>query len=136
MANTSDLAAFIDNINSLSGEEFAAYIKETFEVDRFLRYLAMNVLLGNMDSYRGMGNNYYLYFNNLGKIDFIPYDYDSSLGGGWSGNPVWTHEGVATADIYVWHNLASDFLEQKTSRPLSDRILAIDEYRKQYEYYL
>lgn len=135
-ADTSDIVAFINNINTLDDESFAVYIEQVFEVDRFLRYLAMNVLLGTPDDYRSMGNNYYLYFNNRGKIDLIPYDYDAALGGGWSGVPVWDFEGIAEADIYEWHDLAGAFLSQATSRPLCDRILSIDAYRQQYEGYL
>ncbi len=125
------LLSFIEQLNSLEGAAFKAYIDTHFEVDRFLRFLAMNVLIGMPDDYWAMGNNYYLYFNNIGKIEFIPYDYDHGLGGGW--HPFDT----ANANIYTWHNQAAELSDGKyTKRPLVDKILAIDEYKKQYEAYL
>jgi len=63
-----ELLKFIDNINTLSGVELKDYLDVNFEVDRFLRYQAMNMLIGKWDDYWAMGNNYYLYFNNGGKI--------------------------------------------------------------------
>ena len=135
-AITWDLEVFIDNINSLSDEEFAAWIDRSFEVDKFLRYMAVDVLLGNADDYRTMGNNYYLYFNPGGKIELIPYDYDSCLGGGWDGGPACSYEALAEEDIYTVPNLNAAYMEQPISHPLADRILAIPEYRQRYEQYL
>lgn len=131
-----DLKSFIKNINGLSDEEFAAYIAANFNVDSFLRLCAINVLLGACDDYRTMGNNYYLYFGNSGKAEMLPYDYDASLGGGWAGEPEWSAEGIATADIYDWFDLASALNDTNYSRPLLKRILDISEYRHSYEYYL
>lgn len=134
--DTSDIKSFIKNINDLNDEDFSDYIDRTFDVDGFLRLLAMDTLLGECDDYRTMGNNYYLYFNNGGKAVMIPYDYDSTLGGGWNGEPYWTYEGIATADIYKWRDLAAIALEQDVPRPLLDRILDIKEYRDEYAGYL
>ncbi len=54
------LKSFILNINEKTGESFKTYIEANFNVDMFLRYLAVNVFLGNPDDYRAMGNNCYL----------------------------------------------------------------------------
>jgi hypothetical protein len=134
--NTSDLETFIENINCPGDPDFMTYIKNKFDTDGFLRLLAMNALLGSCDDYRTMGNNYYLYFSNCGKVYMIPYDYDASLGGGWSGEPYWTYSGIADADIYEWFDLSSAFLDEKVSRPLLDRMQGKDEYRTGYEFYL
>ena len=133
---TGDLNTFIDNINSLSDEDFAAYIARRFEVDPFLRYLAVDQLVGTPDDYRTMGNNYYLYFNNAGKIELIPYDYDASLGGGWDGGSASSYEALATENIYTALNLNAAYMERALAHPLVDRILAIPEYRQRYAYYL
>jgi hypothetical protein len=135
-AATWDLEAFIDNINGLNDADFAAYIASRFEVDRFLRYLAVNLLLGNADDYRTMGNNYYLYFNNAGKIELLPYDYDACLGGGWNGGSASSYEALATEDIHAALNLNASFLGRDVAHPLVDRILVIPEYRERYEHYL
>lgn len=134
--NYSDLLDFIDNINKLQGEEFKQYIESNFEVDRFIRSQALDVLLGNVDGYRSMGNNYYLYFNENGKAEWLPYDYDNILGGGWDGSPVWNVEGIATADIYKWNNLNAYMYDPNSKHPLVDKILEIDEYRETYDNYL
>jgi len=138
------LLDFIDNLNTLSGTDFKEHIDANFEVDRFLRYLAMNVLLGKWDDYWSIGNNYYLYFNNDGKIEYFPSDFDMMLG-----------EGFALFDtfnigIYDWGNhnrellqvlapwITEDFLDQYASfeYPLVEKMFEIDEYRQTYEYYL
>lgn len=94
--SNNSLLNFVNQIGSLSGDELKVYLDENFDVDRFLRYLAMNVILGMPDDYWGMGNNYYLFFPDKGKITFIPYDYDHGLGGGW------TPFEAANANVLTW----------------------------------
>ncbi|MDY0023939.1 MAG: CotH kinase family protein, partial [Candidatus Izemoplasmatales bacterium] len=132
----SALESFIYNVSDTYGNDFYNYIKDHFDVDRFLRYLAVGVLLGNPDDYRAMANNYYLYHDPLvDKWTIIPYDYDHGMGQGWDGAPVfenWTID----ADIYEWGNLNA-FQEGKDySNPLSKKILEIPEYQIIYEGYL
>ncbi len=134
--NTWDLAAFIDNLNHMNDTDFAEYIARRFDVDSFLRLMAVNLLVGTPDDYRTTGNNYYLYFNNAGRIVMIPYDYDSSLGGGWDGGDAATYEGLATEDIYTAVNLNTAYTMEDVAHPLWERILAIPEYRQRYERYL
>ena len=132
-----ELKDFINNINSLNGDAFEAYIEDNFEVDMMLRLLAIGVLLGNPDDYRAMGNNYYFYQNSLsGKWMMIPYDYDHGLGQGWDGAPVFTNWTVGY-DIYEWGNLNEAFTGQiGFSHPLSDKLLNIESYQLLYESYL
>ena len=136
--------SFVNNLNMLSGAVLKEYIDENFEVDGLLRYLAMNMLLGKWDDYWSIGNNYYLYFNNEGKIEHYPTDMDMALG-----------EGFALFDtfhigIYDWgsHNqellqvmfpqITEDVLDQYADfeYPLVDKIFEIKEYRQTYERYL
>ena len=139
------LLDFISNLNTLNGEELKEYLDTNFEVDRFLRYLAVNVLLGRWDDYWSIGNNYYLYFNNDGKIEHYPVDFDMALGEGWS------LFDVANASVYSWGNRDRELLEiiypnmsqEKVEEyaadidyPLVEKILEIDEYRQTYEHYL
>ncbi|MBN2442072.1 MAG: CotH kinase family protein [Spirochaetales bacterium] len=138
------LHAFIKNLNKLKGQKLKEYLETHFETDRFLRYQAMNVLVGKWDDYWAMGNNYYLYFNNTGKIDFFPNDYDMSLGGGFA------LFDTATIGIYEWGNRCKSFLKLvapsippfllnaccEYTSPLSEKIFEIPEYRKLYEQYL
>ncbi len=122
-----DLANFALNISKLKDEDYKSYMEEHFEIDRFLRYQAMGMLLGMPDDYWAMGNNYYLYFNNItNKIDFIPYDYDHGLGGGWEGMK--GYKAIQQADIYKW-------IGSRTKKPLL-KLLDYPEYKIIYEGYL
>jgi len=143
-ADHTELLKFIDNINTLSGAELKDYLDANFEVDRFLRHQAMNMLIGRWDDYWAMGNNYYLYFNNDGKIEFMPNDYDMALGGGFM------LFDTTSVGIYEWGNRCRQFLQLLAPQipeswlddyvnyqsPLVEKIFEIDEYRAKYEYYL
>ena len=143
-----ELLDFIDNLNTLSGPPLKAYLEANFEVDRFLRYLAMNFLVGNGDDYWAVGNNYYLYFNNDGKIEFFPVDYDMSFGDGWGMSVPYFD--TAHVGIYDWGNRNRELLELIGLRrpegmpdewaswdyPLVEKMFEIQEYRQRYESYL
>ncbi|MFC1592342.1 CotH kinase family protein, partial [Thermodesulfobacteriota bacterium] len=141
-ADHSCLIDFIDSINSLAGAELQQYLEAHFDVDRFLRYLAINVLLGKWDDYWTMGNNYYLYFHNDGKAEFIPNDYDMALGGGYV---LFYDENTG---IYEWGNHFKEFLwytlpytrefldkHMHFESPLVDAVLGFADYRQRYEEY-
>jgi spore coat protein H len=132
--DTTDLLNFIELLNSLNQEYFEIFIEENFDVSMFLRYLAINVLLGNPDDYRAMGNNYYLYNQSTSNIwQMIPYDYDHGLGQGW--NP-FNNYSIGN-DIYQWVNLNAELLNlEDYPHPLSDKILKIEKYQLEYESYL
>jgi spore coat protein H len=134
--NYQDLESFIDNLNKLEGNELKAYLDKNFSIDRFIRAQALDVLLGQIDGYWSMGNNYYLYFNENGVLEWIPFDYEHVLAAGWDGDPYWSYEGIATADIYQWNNLNAQMYDKNTTHPLMDKILQIDEYKNKYEEYL
>lgn len=135
---------FVWNLNTLSGEALKGYLDTNFEVDRFLRCLAMSVLIGKWDDYWSIGNNYYLYFNNDGKIEFYPTDFDMVYGESYA------LFDTSSIGIYEWGNHTREMLEidmpHKTKDwldqsadvdyPLVEKMFEIDEYRLKYEYYL
>lgn len=129
--NYADIKTFSQNITNLSGSALKTYLDANFEVDRFLRWIAANMLLGMPDDYWSMGNNYYLYFNNAGKIEFLPYDYDHGLGGGWDGNV--GYNTIMNANIYNWFYNAPG--SGYSERPLM-KVLDIPEYKATYTNYL
>lgn len=131
------LQTFIKDINEKNGDEFYTYIEQNFEVDLFLRYLAVGVVLGNPDDYRAMANNYYLYQNSVSnKWVLIPYDYDHGMGQGWDGAPVFTNWSIGM-DIYTWGNLNASMLGRPTyPHVLVDKLLSKDTYQLMYESYL
>lgn len=136
------LLDFIHNLNTLDGPDLKTYLDGNFEVDRFLRYLAMNFLINRWDGYTTSGNNYFLYFHNDGKIEFMTVDHDSAL------NSVALFYDTETG-IYEWANQANELASiisgvslsyfnsvRDYGSPLTHKILDIAEYRTLYEGYL
>ena len=66
-------------------------LEATFNVDGFLRWLAVNTVIQNWDTYGLMAHNYYLYGNPVdeGRLNWIPWDnnmaFMSGMGGGMNG---------------------------------------------------
>lgn len=135
--DTSDLVSFIQSINTLEGSAFVDYIDTYFNVDMFLRELAVGVLLGNPDDYRAMANNYYLYHDDLtNHFMMIPYDYDHGMAQGWTAESVFSNYTVGM-DIYQWGNVNRHLLGVDSfAHPLSDKILGVTKYQLTYEAYL
>ena len=91
-----DLAALVrsvSGVDQVTGFDSAAYrsaVEQIFDVQGFLRWAGVTVLLGSWDTYYGTPGNYFLY--NSGRagrerdfmIDpyftFLPWDYDNILG--------------------------------------------------------
>lgn len=124
------LYELVDALKTLADSELEGWLERHFDVEHFLRALAVNVLVGMPDDYWAMGNNYYLYFG-AAKTRFIPWDYDHGLGGGWGGEPAWDHDQIADSDPFVWKNLNRAF-GVNVDHPLVDRLLSIPQYRNRY----
>jgi hypothetical protein len=61
-----------------------AALEAAFDVDLFLRWLAVNSSIGNWDAYGAMAHNYYLYGDPLkgGRLRWIPWDNNFAFGTG------------------------------------------------------
>jgi hypothetical protein len=130
--STSDHAAlkeFVHQLGTLTGQALVDYLDARFDVDSFIRYLAMGIYISNLDDYRFLANNYYLYFNPAGKVEFIPYDFDISLGTNWHGELA--YDEFINQDIFNTANLPAAWGDT-SPRPLVDKVLAVDKYRKRY----
>jgi len=121
----SGIAHFIDVLNNYEGDEFVCELERIFDVDNYLKVIAMDVLVSNWDGPIVNKNNFYLYHNpKTERITYIPYDLDNTLGIDWFGiNWVET-------DIYKWSELSNDY------RPIYENILGIPEYERRYTYYM
>ncbi|MCX7876408.1 MAG: CotH kinase family protein [Melioribacteraceae bacterium] len=94
-------------------------------VDEFLKYEAMNVLIGQWDDYWSNMNNYYLYFDTqINKFRWIPYDYDNTFGIDWF-NVDW-----AKVNPYTFYKI------DKSKRPLIEKLFSIAQYRDLYTHFL
>ena len=61
-------------------------LAESMDVDNILRYMAVQTFVVNLDSLSGsMAHNYYLYEND-GKLNLIPWDYNLAFGGFQAGS--------------------------------------------------
>jgi spore coat protein H len=121
------LIEFVRLVNRGDDAQFRKEIGSYLDVDEFLRYVAANALLANLDSFLAFGHNYYLYLRpdaskrDGGKFVFIPWDVDLSLGR-------WPMGGTPQQQI-----------ELSISRPypgenkLIDRLLAMKEVKEKYD---
>jgi spore coat protein H len=59
-------------------------LEKRFDVDLFLRWLAVNTALENWDAYGVMAHNYYLYGDpaRAGRLQWIPWDHNMAFGVG------------------------------------------------------
>lgn len=105
-----------------SDEQFASEIGTFLDVDAFLKFIAANAILSNLDSYLGFGHNYYLYLvPATDKFVFIPWDLDLSLA---------TWPAVGTPEQLVTLSLRHPHAGENR---LLDRILANDDFRQRYD---
>lgn len=121
-AAKSQLKEFSYALKNKSGDELKRWFDNNVEVDQLLRAYAVNVMVGMWDDYWANTNNYYLYFDSNGRLTFIPYDYDNTLGtSGIMAN-------AGTQPPLQWG--------PTQGRPLLNQLLAIPAYRNQYLAYL
>jgi spore coat protein H len=75
------LIDFAKLVNQADDEQFRQQIGDFLDVDAFLRYLAVNTLLANYDSFMGLGHNYYMYLvPQTNKFVIFPWDLDLAFG--------------------------------------------------------
>lgn len=120
----SDLANFIDVLNNTPLENLPCELERVFDVDSYLKAVAMDVLVGNWDGPIVNKNNFYLYSNPAdGRFSYIPYDLDNTFGIDWFGVD-W-----ATTGIYNWSSYSNDY------RPIYERMIQVNDYRNKLSYY-
>ena len=62
-------------------DEFEERYEEYLDVDQYLRFLACNVIVCNLDSFLGGSQNHYIYLDpESNKFQFLPWDMDHSFG--------------------------------------------------------
>lgn len=118
------LANFVKVLNTTPSSSFEEELEKVFDVDRFIRYLAVEVLTGHWDAYSYNKNNFYLYENDTtGLVEFIAYDTDNTFGLDWV-NRDW-----GTRNVLDWPNHGD-------ARPLTTKILSRPRYLERYKIYL
>ena len=114
-------SALHDDTYSNDPATWRTNLEAVFDVEVFLKYLAVNGIIQNWDTYGKMPHNYYLYNNpETSKLTWIPWDNNEALQDGNQGGA-----------------LALDFSDLNSSNwPLISKIYADDVYRARYNEYL
>lgn len=96
-------------------------LESVFDVDVFLKYLAVNTVIQNWDTYGRMTHNYYLYNNSTtGKLTWIPWDNNEALQFGKQGGAV-----------------SLDFSDVAANQwPLMGYLYGDEQYKAQYDTYV
>lgn len=121
-ADFSDVKALYDLMQSstrTSNEtQWTSDLESIFDVDQYLKYLAVNTVIQNWDTYGVMTHNYFLY-NDLGKLVWIPWDNNESMQDGKMGGAI-----------------SLSMSEVSSSWPLISYVIDVDEYEDQYQNYV
>ncbi len=85
-----DVQGAIDALNAsrTSAAAWRARLEARFEVNGFLRWLALNTIIGNSDTYGGLSaHNYYLYGSprHRDRLFWMAWDHDLAMNGGGLG---------------------------------------------------
>ncbi|MBK9257842.1 MAG: CotH kinase family protein [Saprospiraceae bacterium] len=115
---------FLQALNDTGNPDFRCNLESVFDVDTYLKTLAIEILVGHWDNPVYNKNNAYLYLNeNTGKAELISYDTDNTFGIDWLGIQ-WQNR-----NIYSWAHPSQD-------RPVYYNLMAIPEYRIRFGYFI
>ncbi len=114
-------SALHDESRISNPENWRMNLDAVFDTDIFLKYLAVNTVIQNWDTYGVMTHNYYLYNNpDNGKLCWIPWDNNEALQDGKMGGA-----------------LALDFSNLQNSKwPLIEFLYADNVYKAKYDQYV
>ncbi|MFI3327660.1 MAG: CotH kinase family protein [Rikenellaceae bacterium] len=94
-------------------------LEACFNVDHFLKWLAVNATIQNWDTYGRMSHNYYLYNNpEDGLLTWIPWDNNEAL-----------QSGNSSIEVSAMKSVSSSW-------PLISYIIAVEKYENIYKAYL
>ena len=116
---------FASLIHKSEDDAFEEKVESYLDVDQFLRFLAVNVLLTNLDSFLGGSQNHYIYLEpDSNKFQFFPWDMDISFG------------------VFPFNGTPETRRKLSINHPggkghiLIERVLNIPRYKKTYHDYL
>ncbi len=124
-ADFSDVESLLNILNSATRmtdtSAWRAELEAVFDTDVFLKYLAVNTVIQNWDTYGRMTHNYYLYNDPAtSKLTWIPWDNNESLQEGKRGG-----------------SLALDFSDITASEwPLIGYLYQDEVYKTKYDEYV
>ena len=114
--------AFAKLINQASADQFRTEIGTFLDVDQFLKFMAANAVLVNLDSFFGSGANYFLVLNpKTETFEFVPDSLESSIA-----NSMFVGQPDDLVELSIAHPYAGNCV-------LAERVLAIDGMKAKYE---
>lgn len=126
----SGLINFLDILNNTPTADLPARLEPVYDVENWLYGMAVNNLVVNLDSYLGVGAEYYLYQRSSdGRFVHIQWDNNESFGITGDGTP--RLASPATTDPFYLPS-ASTGGATSTARPLLQRLWAVNAYRRLY----
>lgn len=116
-------------LNLIETLEFnPADLNDVLNIDRVLWAMAANTVVSNLDTYNGYYvHNYYLYLDEEGRFQMIPWDLDNSFVGAIMGWSYWSPNDVYHFDPFFTGNGAA-----WDSRPLTAYLFGQPEHRQRY----
>jgi hypothetical protein len=120
----SGLINFLNVLNNSNDQDFPCAIQQVFDVESYLKTLAIEILCGHWDGHAYNKNNFYLYQRpSDNKFMLIEYDMDNTLGIDWMGIN-W-----ATRNLFDWSHSSQ-------LRPLYNRIMEVPYFRDLFTYHI
>jgi len=108
------------SLRSTDPEVWKSDLEDIFNVDGFLKWLAVNTVIQNWDTYGNMTHNYYLYNDpDAGLLNWIPWDNNEAFSNGKQGGAI-----------------SLELTEVSSDWPLIRYIADIAEYREIYNGYV
>ncbi len=121
-ADYSDVRALYDLLHdgdrTENPESWQTQLENIFNVDGFLKYLAVNNVIQNWDTYGVMTHNYFLY-KDSGALTWIPWDNNESFQDGKQGGAI-----------------SMGMTEVSSNWPIIRYIMNVDEYSTTYKSYV
>ena len=116
-----ELVEFLDTLNNYTDD-----VEQVLNVDRHLWFLAFQNLLVNLDGPINNPQNYYLYQDDLGRFNPIPWDFNECFG-------VFTNlQGAGPQGTYQLQRLSPFVNLNENDYPVISKILSNAQYRKMY----
>jgi spore coat protein CotH len=116
--------ALHDDTATTDPATWRANLEAVFEADGFLKYLAVNGIIQNWDTYGKMPHNYYLYNNpETSKLSWIPWDNNEALQTGKQGGAL--NLDFSNLDSYSWPLIAKIFADEVYKTRYNDYLLEV-----------
>lgn len=117
------------NDDNITKEE----LESVLDTDYFMRFCALNYLMGNQDDMRNNYNNHYIYFRpSDGKAIFIPYDCERCFGCEYA----WDSTDHGMANVSPYSSISEGTRTEQTNPLIINTVTENGLYKDEYTEYL